>query len=157
MCSILLIFFPVDTSSRLRNTFSVMEKNMTFNVLHTYILFFQWTLQVGWEIHSLSWRKIWHLMCSILIFYFFSGHFKWVEKYILCYEESIEYEVEEDEQSIGSVSTLTSVMSQEFINLEYGKISKPHVNSLYPLQRSCRGVYWFHHVRPSVDKSYVVR
>jgi hypothetical protein len=33
--------------------------------------------------------------------------------------------------------------------------------SLYPLQRSCRGVYWFHHVhpsvRPSVDKSYVIR
>jgi hypothetical protein len=28
---------------------------------------------------------------------------------------------------------------------------------LYPPQRSCRGVYWFHHVRPSVDKSYVVR
>jgi hypothetical protein len=32
---------------------------------------------------------------------------------------------------------------------------------LYPLQQSCRGVYWFHHVRPSVrpsvDKSYVVR
>ena len=27
---------------------------------------------------------------------------------------------------------------------------------LYPPQRSCRGVYWFHHVRPSVDKSYVV-
>ena len=26
-----------------------------------------------------------------------------------------------------------------------------------PPQRSCRGVYWFHHVRPSVDKSYVVR
>ena len=30
---------------------------------------------------------------------------------------------------------------------------------LYPLQQSCRGVYWFHHVhpsvRPSVDKSYV--
>ena len=30
-------------------------------------------------------------------------------------------------------------------------------NSLYPPQRSCMGVYWFHHVRPSVDKSYVVR
>jgi hypothetical protein len=28
---------------------------------------------------------------------------------------------------------------------------------LYPPQQSCRGVYWFHHVRPSVDKSYVVR
>jgi hypothetical protein len=28
---------------------------------------------------------------------------------------------------------------------------------LYPPQRSCRGVYWFHHVHPSVDKSYVVR
>ena len=28
---------------------------------------------------------------------------------------------------------------------------------LYPLQRSCRGVYWFHHVRPSVDKSYVIQ
>ena len=36
---------------------------------------------------------------------------------------------------------------------------------LYPPERSCRGVYWFHHVRPSiwpsvrpsVDKSYVVR
>ena len=28
---------------------------------------------------------------------------------------------------------------------------------LYPPQRSCRGVYWFHHVCPSVDKSYVVR
>jgi hypothetical protein len=28
---------------------------------------------------------------------------------------------------------------------------------LYPPQRSCMGVYWFHHVRPSVDKSYVVR
>ena len=27
---------------------------------------------------------------------------------------------------------------------------------LYPLQRSCRGVYWFHHVRPSVDKSYFI-
>ena len=121
------------------------------------LIFFQWTLQVGWEIHSLSWRKIWHLMCSILIFYFFSGHFKWVEIYILCYEESSEYEVDEEEQSFGSVSTLTSVMSQEFINLKYGKISKPHVNSLYPSQWSCRGVYWSHHVRPSVDKSYVVQ
>jgi hypothetical protein len=33
--------------------------------------------------------------------------------------------------------------------------------SLYLPQRSCRGLYWFHHVipsvRPSVDKSYVVR
>ena len=36
---------------------------------------------------------------------------------------------------------------------------------LYPPQRSCRGVYWFHHARPSVrpsicpsvDKSYVVQ
>ena len=32
---------------------------------------------------------------------------------------------------------------------------------LYPPQQNCRGVYWFHHVRPSVrpsvDKSYVVR
>jgi hypothetical protein len=28
---------------------------------------------------------------------------------------------------------------------------------LYTPQQSCRGVYWFHHVRPSVDKSYVVR
>ena len=28
---------------------------------------------------------------------------------------------------------------------------------LYPPQQSCRGVYWFHHVRTSVDKSYVVR
>ena len=28
---------------------------------------------------------------------------------------------------------------------------------LYTPQRSCRGVYWFHHVRPSVDKSYVIR
>ena len=28
---------------------------------------------------------------------------------------------------------------------------------LYPPQQSCMGVYWFHHVRPSVDKSYVVR
>ena len=25
-----------------------------------------------------------------------------------------------------------------------------YLNLLYPLQRSCRGVYWFHHVRPSV-------
>jgi hypothetical protein len=25
---------------------------------------------------------------------------------------------------------------------------------IIPPQRSCRGVYWFHHVRPSVDKSY---
>ena len=30
-------------------------------------------------------------------------------------------------------------------------------SSSYPPQRSCRGVYWFHPVRPSVDKSYVVR
>ena len=28
---------------------------------------------------------------------------------------------------------------------------------LYPPQRSCRRVCWFHHVCPSVDKSYVVR
>ena len=33
----------------------------------------------------------------------------------------------------------------------------PLLPSLYPPQRSCWGVYWFHHVRPSVDKSYVVR
>jgi hypothetical protein len=38
----------------------------------------------------------------------------------------------------------------------FDKISKK--TYLYtPQQRSCRGVYWFHHVRPSVDKSYVVR
>jgi hypothetical protein len=30
-------------------------------------------------------------------------------------------------------------------------------NFLSPPQRSCRGVYWFQHVRPSVDKSYAVR
>jgi hypothetical protein len=32
---------------------------------------------------------------------------------------------------------------------------------LYPPQQSCRGVFWYHHVRPSfrpsVDKSYVIR
>ena len=30
-------------------------------------------------------------------------------------------------------------------------------NNYTPLQQSCRGIYWFHHVRPSVDKSYVIR
>jgi hypothetical protein len=37
------------------------------------------------------------------------------------------------------------------------KSLKLYLILLYPLQRSCKGVYWFHHVRPSVDKSYVVR
>lgn len=55
-------------------------------------------------------------------FSIYSGHFKWVLKYILCQEEpqKYDYEVEDDTRSI---STVTSIMSQEFINLKYGKIN----------------------------------
>ncbi|XP_076085497.1 uncharacterized protein LOC143056293 [Mytilus galloprovincialis] len=47
-----------------------------------------------------------------------SGHFKWVLKYILCHEEpqKYDYKAEDDTRSI---STVTSIMSQEFINLKY--------------------------------------
>ena len=43
------------------------------------------------------------------------------------------------------------------VNVECCSSYRPYHLFLYPPQRSCRGVYWFHHIRPSVDKSYVVR
>lgn len=47
-----------------------------------------------------------------------SGHFKWVLKYILCQEEPQKYDYEGEEDA-RSISTVTSIMSQEFINLKY--------------------------------------
>ena len=57
------------------------------------------------------------------------------------------------------ISKKTSLISQKFgrENIFQRRGSdlkdaiKPHsYRSLYPPQRSCRGVYWFHHVRPSI-------
>ena len=36
-------------------------------------------------------------------------------------------------------------------------LSSIKIKLLYPPQRSCRGVYWFHHVRPSVCRQILCR
>lgn len=54
-----------------------------------------------------------------VIMILFSGHFEWVKKYILCIEPPEEKYEEHDTESI---STVTSIMSQEFINLKYGML-----------------------------------
>ena len=45
-------------------------------------------------------------------------------------------------------------------SLSYGPMpptSHGKFDLLYPPQRSCRGVYWFHHVRPSVCRQILCR
>ena len=49
---------------------------------------------------------------------------------------------------------ITQFLSKSKVLVALSVFSNPF---FIPPQRSCRGVYWFHHVRPSVDKSYVVR
>ena len=48
-----------------------------------------------------------------------------MEKYILCHEPE-KYQYEGDEESIDTISTVTSVMSQEFINLKYGEYNREY-------------------------------